>query len=109
MVTVASCAWSGFSEAPTRSSDLVAALAAAGLTVPNPLDITSQECRSVGCAQAVVTDTVRITSFPTKAQAKSFAAPRGLYQSGKFVVAFAPPLTEVERIPYRTAIQRFAS
>ncbi|PRC59777.1 hypothetical protein C6A85_21685, partial [Mycobacterium sp. ITM-2017-0098] len=85
-MTVASCAWSGSSEAPTRSSDLVASLAAAGLTVPNALDITSREGRAVGCAQAVVTDTVRITSFPTTAQAEGFATPRGLYQTGKFVV-----------------------
>ncbi len=74
--------------------------------MPNPLDATALECRAVGCAQSVVTDTLRITSFPTTAQAQGFATPRGLYQTGKFVVAFAPPLTEAERVPYRMAIQR---
>lgn len=107
-VTVASCGWSGSPESPTASSDLLTSLSRAGLPVRNALDTTSHECRTVGCAQAVVTDTVRITSFPTTGQAKSFAASRGLYQAGKFVVAFAPPLTEAERVPYRTAIGRFA-
>lgn len=105
-MTLSGCAWSASHEAHTGSSELVDSLAASGLTVPNPLDTTALECRTVGCAQSVVTDTLRITSFPTIAQAEGFATPRGLYQSGRFVVAFAPPLTEADRVPYRMAIQR---
>lgn len=104
-LAVAGCVSSASSQAHTGSSDLIASLAASGLAAPNALD-TTQECLDIGCAQSVVTDTVRITSFPTAAQAEGFAAPRGLYREGKLVVSFAPPLTEADRVPYRQAIQR---
>lgn len=108
-MTVAGCAWSASRGAHTGSADLVDSLAASGLTVPNAVDTTALECQTVGCAQSVVTDTLRVTSFPTAAQAEDFAARRGLYLSGKFVVAFAPPLTEDERVRYRMAIQRLST
>lgn len=87
---------------------VVNALADAGLAVPNAVDNTAQECPSAGCRQSIVTDTLRVKSFSTAAQAETYAAPRGLHRTGRIVVAFAPPLTEAERIRYRQALQGLA-
>ncbi|WP_163890163.1 hypothetical protein [Mycolicibacterium hippocampi] len=85
---------------------MVNALADAGLAVPNPLDDTATECRAVGCFQSVVTDTLRIKTFPTAEDAARHAAPRGLYRTDTIVVAFAPPLTAAEREPYMRTLDR---
>jgi len=39
---------------------IVDQLMRAGLPVPNPLDATAQDCAVVGCAQSIVTDTLRV-------------------------------------------------
>ncbi|WP_370331689.1 hypothetical protein [Mycolicibacterium hippocampi] len=85
---------------------LVNALADAGLAVPDPLDNTATECPTVGCEQSVVTDTLRIKTFPTAEDAARHAAPRGLYRTDTIVVAFAPPLTAAERKPYMQTLDR---
>ncbi|CAA0096605.1 Uncharacterised protein [Mycolicibacterium vanbaalenii] len=85
---------------------MVNALADSGLAVPNPLDDTATECPAVGCAQSVVTDTLRIKTFPTAEDAAGYAAPRGLYRADTVVVAFAPPLTGAERSPYLQTLDR---
>lgn len=83
---------------------LVDELEHAGLPAPNPMDTTAAECRSTPCLQSIVTDTVRIKSFSTTAQAQIFAADRGLFQVATVVVSFAPPLTPAEQQRYRAAI-----
>ncbi len=85
---------------------MVNALADAGLAVPEPLDNTDTECRDRGCEQSVVTDTLRIKTFPTTEGAARYAAPRGLYRTDTIVVAFAPPLTAAERKPYIRTLDR---
>jgi hypothetical protein len=81
-------------------------LTGAGLSAPNPLDTTAHDCPAIGCDQSIVTDTLRVKSFPTTAQAERYALPRGLYQVETVVVAFAPPLSEAERARYRAEIQK---
>lgn len=68
------------------------------------MDTTAAECKSTPCLQSIVTDTVRIKSFATTAQAQSFAADRHLFQVASIVVTFAPPLTPAEQQRYRSAI-----
>lgn len=98
----------GHTTSPTARG-VVNALADAGLAVPNAVDNTAQECPTARCRQSIVTDTLRVKSFSTAAQAESYAAPRGLHRAGRIVVAFAPPLTEAERIPYRQALEGLAN
>jgi hypothetical protein len=88
---------------------LVSELAMAGFSVPNPLDTTAQDCSTAGCEQSIVTDTLRVKSFSTSAQAERYAAPRGLYQVETIVVSFAPPISESEQTRYRTEIQRLVA
>lgn len=87
---------------------LADALEDAGLAVPNAVDTTTQECRSVDCTQSIVTDTLRIKSFPTTTLAQRYASSRGLPRAGAVVISFAPPLTDADRYRYRTEIQRLA-
>jgi hypothetical protein len=54
----------------------------------------------------VVTDTLKVKSFETEAQAERYAVPRGLFQIGGLVVTFAPVLRESEQVRYRDEIQK---
>lgn len=85
---------------------LVSALNTAGFAVPNPLDTTAQDCSADGCQQSIVTDTLRVESFATTAQAQQYAAERGFYQVETVVVSFAPPLPETDQVRYRTEIRK---
>lgn len=85
---------------------LVNALNIAGFSAPNPLNTTVQECPAIGCDQSVVTDTLRVKSFETTAQAERYAVPRSLFQVETLVVRFAPVLQESERTRYRAEIQK---
>jgi len=89
--------------------ELVDTLMEAGLAVPNAVDTTAQECRGVDCTQSIVTDTLRIKSFPTTAQAERYATSQDLPRASTVVVSFAPPLTEAEEFRYRTEIERLAN
>lgn len=91
---------------PLTAAGLVAALADAGVSVPNPIDTTTQECPAVGCEQVIVTDTMRVTSFPGFARARWYAARRGLPAFGNIVVQFAPPLSAATRHRYLDVIDR---
>lgn len=84
---------------------VLAALNEKGLAARNPVDTTAQECPDAGCDQSVVTDTLRVKSFPTTARAETYAANHGLFQVETIVVAFAPPVPEAERARYRAQIQ----
>ena len=84
---------------------VVDALAKTGFAVPKPVDTTAQECPDAGCDQAVVTDTLRVKSFPTTARAQGFALDHGLRQVETVVVEFAPPLTQADQDRYWTQIQ----
>ena len=84
---------------------LVTELERSGFAVPNPVDTTAQECPAAHCDQSVVTDTLRVKSFSTTAAAESYAASRGLFQTGTIVVAFAPPVAPAEQDRYRKQIE----
>ena len=85
---------------------LVNALNIAGFSVPNPLNTTVQECPAIGCDQSVVTDTLKVKSFETTAQAERYAVPRSLFQVDTLVVSFAPVLPASEQARYRAEIQK---
>ena len=89
---------------PLTAMGLVSALAAEGMAVPNPIDTTSQECPAAGCGQAVVTDTMRVKSFPVIQQARWYAASQRLPRFGNIVVEFAPPLSTAQCDGYLEAI-----
>lgn len=83
---------------------VVKALARSGFLVPNPLDVTTQICRSNGCDQSIVTDTLRVTSFPSPEAAKLYAHQHGLRHSENVVVAFPPVMATTEQDKYWSAI-----
>ena len=85
---------------------LVDALSEADFAAPNPMDTTLQDCPTAGCMQLMVTDTVRVMSFPTPGQAQVYAAYRNLYQVSTVVVEFAPPLTHSDQLRYQAEIQK---
>jgi len=83
---------------------IVDKLAQQGLSVPNPMDVTSL-CQTQGCVQSVVTDTLRITSFSTPDAATSFAEQRNLHHYKNIVVAFPSVLSQKAIDVYWTAIK----
>ena len=91
---------------PMSAHAVVQALTRSGLLAPNPLDTTAEDCPHSGCTQSIITDTLRVTSFPAPADAARYAKERGLRSSGNIVVTFAPPLTPADRSRYWSAIVR---
>jgi len=83
---------------------VVQALARGGFPVPNPLDVTAQICPSNGCDQSIITDTLRVTSFPSPEAANRYAHQRGLRQTANLVVAFPPVMSTTEQDEYWSAI-----
>ncbi|BBZ28549.1 hypothetical protein MMAD_28440 [Mycolicibacterium madagascariense] len=85
--------------------DVVDALDRDGLAVPHPLDTTAQECPAAGCVQSIVTDTLRVKSFPSTAAARTYAQQNGLDQVQTIVVRFAPPVPKADQDRYWAQIQ----
>jgi hypothetical protein len=102
---------------PTRQGELGAltakglldALGRDGFPAHNPVDTTAQECPAAGCLQSIVTDRLRVKSFPTTGQAQIYAADRNLYQVTTLVVDFAPPVTPAQRLRYQAEIQKLVN
>ena len=100
--------------APTRGGEMQALTARGivdeltrmGFAVPNPLDTTAQECPAAGCDQSIVTDTLRVKSFPSTGKAEIYARDRGLDQVETIVVSFAPPVSQAEQDRYWAQIQK---
>ncbi|MGE2690444.1 hypothetical protein [Mycolicibacterium pulveris] len=86
------------------ADDVIRALTRAGLTAPHPLDTTAQECGLAQCEQSVVTDTLRVKSFATPAQAMRYAVPRGFKHVGPVSVSFPPHMPQAERQRYWSVI-----
>lgn len=87
---------------------VIRALNHAGLAAPYPVDTTAQECRVVRCRESVVTDTVRLKSFATPAEAARYAIARGAKHIGTLTVAFPPPMPPIERQNFWSVITRLA-
>lgn len=86
------------------AEEVIRALRRAGLAAPHPVDTTAQECDLAQCAQSVVTDTLRVKSFATPAQATQYAVPRGLKHVGPVTVSFPPHMPQAERQKYWSVI-----
>ncbi|MDQ2637184.1 MAG: hypothetical protein M3Y83_09940 [Actinomycetota bacterium] len=89
---------------PLTADEVIRGLSRAGLAAPHPVDTTAQECDFAQCEQSVVTDTLRVKSFATPAQAMQYAVPRGLKHVGPVTVSFPPHMPQAERQKYWSAI-----
>jgi len=86
---------------------LVNILTAAGLSVPNPRDATSQRCPEVHCAGAVATDTLSILIFGRSRDAQLYEASLSNgYQIGDVVLEFAPAIGAAQRTAYERIVAR---
>ena len=82
-------------------------LTAAGLSVPNPRDATSQRCPEVHCAGAVATDTLSILIFGRSRDAQLYEASLSNgYQIGDVVLEFAPAIGAAQRTAYERIVAR---
>ena len=84
----------------------MAAIAKAGLAVPNPRDVTQRDCPAIGCAKKVDTDTVSIMQFPTPGRAELYAAnihDRLLVED--VVMMFSPSVPAGARPAYENAVK----
>ncbi|MCV7221851.1 hypothetical protein [Mycolicibacterium elephantis] len=96
---------SGQAPAPVLTVDeVLRALNRAGLPAPNPVDTTAQECGAAQCEQSVVTDTLRVKSFASPAQAAQYAVPRRIKHVGTVTVSFPPHLPPAEQQRYWSVI-----
>lgn len=77
-----------------------------GFEAPNPVDTTAQECPAVGCDQSIVTDTLRVKSFPSTGKAEIYARERGFDQVQTVVVSFAPPVSQPDQDRYWAQIEQ---
>ena len=92
---------------PLTADDLVAAIAKAGLPVPNRRDVTQRDCPQIGCVQKVDTDTVSILKFPTPGRAQLYAGSihdRLLIED--VVMTFGPAVAAGDRPAYEGAVKR---
>lgn len=55
--------------------------------------------------QSIVTDTLRVKSFPSTAAARTYAQQNGLDQVQTIVVRFAPPVPKADQDRYWAQIQ----
>jgi hypothetical protein len=91
----------------TSAWTLVQVLGAAGLSVPNARDVTSQRCDEAHCAGAVATDTVSILIFARSRDAQLYEASLSNgYQIGDVVLEFAPTVGAKERTAYERIVAR---
>lgn len=95
----------GQAPAPTLTvDDVLRALNRAGLPAPHPVDTTAQECGAAQCEQSVVTDTLRVKTFASAAEAAQYAVPLGLKHIGPVTVSFPPHMPKPEQQRYWSVI-----
>lgn len=91
---------------PYSVDDIVASVARAGLPVPNPRDVTSQECPRIGCIHKVNTDTISLMRFPNPGTAQLYAGDtQHRFQVADLVMTFAPAVTKNEQLKYEVAVK----
>ncbi|HUO39747.1 MAG TPA: hypothetical protein VMU34_18750 [Mycobacterium sp.] len=87
--------------------DLIASIAQAKLPVPNPRNVTAQECPTIGCIEKVDTDTVAVMKFPTTGKAELYAgATPQSFQVTDVVMTFDPGMPANERQHYEQVVTR---
>ena len=91
---------------PYSVEDIVASIGRAGLPVPNPRDVTSQECPEIGCIHKVHTDTISLMKFPTPGKAQLYAAAtEHRFQVADVVLTFSPTMTHNQQLKYEVAVR----
>ncbi len=59
-----------------------------------------------GCDQSIVTDALRVKSFPSTGTAEIYARERGFDQVVTIVVSFAPPVSQHDQDRYWAQIEK---
>jgi hypothetical protein len=92
---------------PLTVNDILAAVSDAGLPVPNPRDVTQQECPDIGCTNKVDTDTVSIMKFASPGGAQLYAgSTHGVFQVVDVVLKFSPGVPPGQQRDYELAVKR---
>jgi hypothetical protein len=92
---------------PATVDDLMASIVKAGLAVPNPRDVTQQDCPQIGCAIKTETDTVSIMVFPTPGRAELYAgSTHNVFVVEDVVLTFSPAVPANQRAAYEEAVKR---
>ena len=101
----ATVALAGCDGPPTTARDAVDEFTAAGLSAPNPRDITDTACADLGCKEAVATDVVTVFRWqdPLQASAHSDGLKQPAYSLNEFVIAF-PADSKVDTGAYADAL-----
>jgi hypothetical protein len=95
---------------PFSANDILAAVSDAGLPVPNPRDVTPQECPEIGCTDKVDTDTVSIMKFASPGGAQLYAGSTpGVVQIVDVVLTFSATVPPGQRRDYELAVKRAIS
>jgi hypothetical protein len=86
--------------------DAVDEFTAAGLSAPNPRDVTDEACADIGCEEAVATDVVTVFHWQDSLQASAHSADlrQPAYSLDEFVIAF-PVGTDVDTAEYARTLQ----
>lgn len=86
---------------------LVDSFTKAGLPLPNGRDVAKEKCPSIGCVDAVDSDTVSIIKFAGTGAAQRFAgATPDMYLIEDIVLVFAPAVSPAQRRTYEDIARR---
>lgn len=106
LALVATVAVACAAEPTFTAHDAIDEFTAAGLSAPNPRDITDSACAEIGCVEAVATDVVTVFRWEESSQALAHSAglKQPAYSLNEFVIAF-PVGTDVEPSRYATVLR----
>lgn len=91
------------------ATQVVSAIAKAGLPALNPHDVTGEACQQARCSQAMATDTVTVLKFPTTGSAQRYAGSiTNAYQIEDLVLVFAPTVTADLKRDYEKVVAQAA-
>jgi hypothetical protein len=99
----------GCGSPPMTARDAVDEFTAAGLSAPNPQDVTDTACAEIGCEEAVATEVVTVFRWEDSSQAMAHSddLKQPAYSLNEFVIAF-PPDTDVDTSEYAAALEQAA-
>jgi hypothetical protein len=87
--------------------DILASIGKAGLAVPNPRDVTQNDCPEIGCTDMVETDTVSIIKFLTPGRAQLYAgSTHHVFQIEDVVMTFSSLVPTSQQLAYEEAVKR---
>jgi hypothetical protein len=91
---------------PHTVEDIVALIGRIGLAVPNPRDVSVQQCPKIGCIHKVDTDTISLMKFASPGTAQLYAGvTQHRFQVADVVMTFSPTMTHNEQLKYEVAVK----